>query len=357
MKRGISWYLGLALFALFLGVVIDLFYFRGYVSILSGDSSSFLVEVDRAQARVHPDADVVVLGNSTAAEGFLANFFNARAPGHIALNLGIPSGGVYLFDRMVAMAADQGVHPRFIFLVLTPDILSARVGFNFLRNDLALLKTVLSSRDIALLSIYSSDLREYANLAVPVAVRPVLFRAELRDFFVHPSERLENARKVQEFLAGFRRDLPMPESNRLFAVCDAGPLDQLPAAIERLRRTKSPMLPDVERVQLGYNAMQHQPLAVESFHVERLRRLLQRLSRTGAAVYIAEAPYYDPGFNQYSADYRRDFSSVLRSTAQGVSRVTVLPTFEADCSMMTDTLHLNRKGGERFTEYLRTRVL
>jgi hypothetical protein len=34
-----------------------------------------------------------------------------------------------------------------------------------------------------------------------------------------------------------------------------------------------------------------------------------------------------------------------------------LPKLDVDCSMMLDTVHLNRKGGEIFTEYLRTRVL
>ena len=105
MTRSASWYIGLASFIALLCAIVYLFYFRGYVAILSGDSSSFLIELARTQARVHPDADVVVLGNSTAAEGFLVNYFNARAPGHMALNLGIPSGNVYLFDRMVTMAA------------------------------------------------------------------------------------------------------------------------------------------------------------------------------------------------------------------------------------------------------------
>jgi len=357
MKRGISWYVGLALFASLFGAVVYLFYFRGYVSVLSGDSSSFLIELARTQARIHSDADVLVLGNSTASEGFLANFFNARAPGHTALNLGIPSGNVYLFDRMVTVAADEGVRPRFIALMLTPDIVSDRRGFNFLRNDLTVLKTVLDGRDLATLAGYSRDLRDYAELAVPVALRPVLYRAELRDFFAHPVERIDNARKVHEYLAGFGRDSPMPEMNRPFAVCEAGPLNQLSATLDRLRREGSPLLPDVERVRAGYGVMRQQHYAVDAFRVERLRRLLQRLRKTGAAVYVVESPYYDPDFGQYPVDYRRDFAGALRKTAESVPGVTVLPPYRADCTMMLDTLHLNRKGGEIFTEYLRTRVL
>ena len=35
----------------------------------------------------------------------------------------------------------------------------------------------------------------------------------------------------------------------------------------------------------------------------------------------------------------------------------LLPDFPADCSLFFDTVHLNRKGGEQFTEYLHTRVI
>ena len=81
------------------------------------------------------------------------------------------------------------------------------------------------------------------------------------------------------------------------------------------------------------------------------------LTATGAKVYIAEAPYYDPDFTQYPAEYRRTFFAFLVAVAKSLPGVTLLPALEADCSMMTDTLHLNRKGGELFTEYLRRRVL
>ena len=116
--RSTSWYLGLASFTLLVCASLYFFYFRGYVDVLSGDSSSFLVELARRQMRVHPEADLLVLGNSTAAEGFLVNYFNAHAPGHTALNLGIPSGNVLLFDRMTAMAVREGIRPRSIVLML-----------------------------------------------------------------------------------------------------------------------------------------------------------------------------------------------------------------------------------------------
>lgn len=307
--------------------------------------------------RVHPDTDVLVLGNSTAAEGFLVNYFNAHAPGHTALNLGIPSGNVLLFDRMTTMAVREGIRPRSIVLMLMPDIFSKREGFNFLRNDVTLLKTVLAAGDLPTLAAYAEDAREFADLAVPVALRPALFRAELRDFFSHPAARLENSRTVRKYLNDFTKDTPMPEANRPFAICDAGPLDQLPATLERLRKENSPSVADVERVKVGYDAMKNQPLQVDPVRVERVHRLLQHLTATGAKVYIAEAPYYDPDFTQYPAEYRRTFFAFLVAVAKSLPGVTLLPAFEADCSMMTDTLHLNRKGGELFTEYLRSRVL
>jgi hypothetical protein len=357
MRRGIAWYAGLAVLLSAVGSIAYFFYFRGYVRYLSDQSSSFTVELSRIQARMHPDAKVLVLGNSTAAEGFLPNYFNQRAQGNLALNLGIPGGYVYTFDRMLAMAAREGVRPKAVILMLTPDIFSDRPDFDFMLNDLTMLKTILSSRDLVTLATYTHDPGQYAEYASPIALRPVLFRAELRDFLAHPAERLASAKRVHEFLGSFHHNSPMPETNNSFSVCDAGPLDSLPATIERLRHENDARLADFERVRLAFEARRHQPLKVEPFDVERVRRLLQKVTATRAAVYVVGAPFYDPDFEQYPAAYRRDFATALQQVVRSVRGVTLLAAFPADCSMMEDTVHLNRKGGERFTEYLRTRVL
>ena len=76
-----------------------------------------------------------------------------------------------------------------------------------------------------------------------------------------------------------------------------------------------------------------------------------------APLYLTTAPFYDPDFEQYPRDYRQSASQTIRQVAAQVQRVTLLPDFAADCSLFFDTVHLNRKGGEQFTEYIRARVL
>src|ERR1700680_3179062 len=233
--RGAAWYAG---YALFLGLVLAvavLFYFGGYTHLLSNESSSLSVETGLTQSHAHRDASVVILGNSTAAEDFRANSFNARSPSRLALNLGIPGGHMYLFERILQASMREGVHPGTIILILTPELLSLRSDFDYLQNDLVTLKTVLDSGDVFHLASHTRNLPDYIDYSAHVAVRPVLFRAELRDFFAHPSERLKEASVVRGWLASFGPGSPMVESDNSFSVCEEGPLPQLRQTIERLR--------------------------------------------------------------------------------------------------------------------------
>src|ERR1700730_629410 len=233
--RGAAWYAGYALFlAVVLGVAV-LFYFGGYTHLLSNESSSLSVEISLTQSRAHRDASIVVLGNSTAAEDFHANWFNARSPDRLALNLGVPGGHMYLFERIRQASMSEGVHPRTVLLIVTPELLSLRSDFDYLQNDLITLKTVLDSSDVFRLASHTRNLSHYIDYSAHVAVRPVLFRAELRDFFAHPSDRLKEATVVRGWLASFGPGSPMVESDNSFSVCEAGPLPQLHQTIERLR--------------------------------------------------------------------------------------------------------------------------
>jgi hypothetical protein len=350
-------YAGSALFLSAIAGIAFLFYFGGFNSLLSNQSASLPVEVGRAQSHAHPDASIVVLGNSTAAEDFLAQWFNARSPDQKALNLGVPSGHLYLFERMLALAMRQGVRPRKIILITTPEVLSLRPDFDFLMNDLTLLKTEIEVRDFLRLREHTRDTGGYVEYASHLAVRPVLYRVELRDFFLHPRQRLEEAAAVRRWLTAFDRQTPMNESNNSFSVCDAGPLSELKETIAALRRQGRTALADAfARIQAGYAVRVHQPLKVDAFETVRFRRVLEKLSAV-APMYLASAPFYDPDFDQYPRDYRDSATATIRGVAAQVPGVTVVPDFASDCSLFFDTVHLNRKGGEQFTEYLRARVL
>jgi hypothetical protein len=355
-SHGWWWYAGLAALIATAALAIFVFYLGGYAYLLSGDSASFTVEWVLAQARIHPEASVVVLGNSTAAEGFRPNWFKSHGSGAVALDLGVPSGWIYLWQRMLEAAESSGVHPRAVVVMLTPEIIS-ETSFDFLLNDLAMLKTVVDSRDLVSLAPYARTPRQYMDYAAAVVGRPILFRAEMRDFVTHPVGRLREAKHIHDWVRSFSPQAPMVETDNKFSVCQAGPLNELDKSIQTLRGENSPLLADVARVQAGYSVRVHQPLRVDPYKADLLRVLLAKIAARHIAVFITEAPYWDPNFDQYPEAYRREFSSAVGQIAQSVPGAIVLPKLEVDCSMMLDTVHLNRKGGEIFTEYVRTRVL
>jgi hypothetical protein len=351
VSRGRWWYAGVAaLVATAVGAAF-LFYFGGFEYLLSSDSASFSVELALAQARAHPEASVVVLGNSTAAEGFRPNWFKSHASGAVALNLGVPSGWIYLWQRMLVAAIGAGVHPRAVVVMLTPDVVSA-TDFDYLLNDLALLKIVLDPSDLARVAPYARSPRQYVDYAIPVLARPLLFRAEMRDFISRPIRRLREAKHIHDWFRSFHQQALLVETDNRFSVCQAGPLNALDKTMERLRGEKSPLLPDFARVQAGYAARAHVPLRIDAYKTGRLRALLAGIAGRHIAVYVTEAPFWDPDFDEYPETYRRDFSSTVRQVAESVPGVTLLPKLDVDCGMMLDTVHLNRKGGEIFTQYL-----
>lgn len=355
LSRGRWWYAGAAALIATAAGAAFLFYFGGFEYLLSGDSASFSVELVLAQARAHPEASVVVLGNSTAAEGFRPNWFKSHASGAVALDLGVPGGWIYLWQRLLETAIGADVHPRAVVVMLTPEVISA-TDFDYLLNDLALLKIVLDSRDLARLAPYARTPRQYVDYAVPVLARPLLFRAEMRDFVYRPVRRLREAKRIHDLFRSFQRQSPMIETNNQFSVCQAGPLNELDKTIARLRDEKSPLLADFARLQTGYAGRAHQLLRIDAHKTGRLRALLAEIAAQHIAVYVTEAPFWDPNFDQYPEAYRRDFSSTVHQVVESVAGATLVPKLDVDCGMMLDTVHLNRKGGEIFTEDLVERL-
>lgn len=357
-RPGVAQVAGYTVLALLLAAGAGLFYFGGFTYFLSNQSSSLSVVLALTQSRAHHEAGIVVLGNSTAAEDFHANRFNAESRGNLALNLGVPSAHIYFYGRILAAGMEQGLRPRKVVLIYTPEVLSLRPDFDFLLNDLTMLKTVLDSGDLVRLASQSRSVRDYANYASYVAARPVLFRGELHDLFLHPRARLRDAAVVRGWLAGFNERSPMIETDNRFSVCNAGPLPELEQTVARLNREgRNAEAADDQRVLAGYAARVHQPLRVDGFETVRFRRLLQHLAAEARSVYVMPAPYYDPHYDQYPADYRRSVEQAVREVTAAVPGVQLLPPFPADCRLFFDTVHLNHDGADQFTDYLHARVL
>ena len=356
MKGGVLRFFGIVTFLGIAAATVWLFYFGGFASLLSRDSASFFVEAERRLSRAHRDSSIIVFGNSTAGEGFRTEWFNRRSPKERALNLAVPSGHIYMVERMLSLAMQEGLRPRKIIVTASPEVLSLRPDFDYLLNDVMLLKTVLTSEDLARLWPHTRDAGTYLEFASRVAIRPVLYHDELRDLLLHPRERLEEAAKVRKYLASIDRDTPLYESSNTFSVCGSGPLADLTEKIRTLEAAHDPAVHDYMKLQVSYALRAHLPMAVDGFETQRFRHMLTTLAAV-AHVYVVPAPYYDPEFGQYTAAYRSRMEETIRQVAAGVRGVTLLPPFRADCSMFADTIHLNVSGGEQFTEYLRARVL
>jgi len=350
-RRGAGWYAGAVLFLLLAIAIAWLFFGGGRRQFIAANSSSFSVEYARVQARAHHDAGVLVLGNSTAAEDFDTNWFNAHADVK-AVNLGVSSGHLYLFERMLAVAQVEKMRPRAIIVVLTPDLLSLHAHFDFLLNDLTMLRNVADASDVRRLAHHTNDPLKYVRYAAPVALRLPLYRADIRDFITRPRDRLAEAQHLRDWFQSFNAKTPARELDTLFSVCRIGPLRNLKSAIERLKQEgQTALIADYARVRAGFEGRAGQPLAVDAFEAERFRRVLQILS-TAAPVWLAFAPYYDPDYEQYSAAYRRDFETTVRRVAAQNPKVNFIPDIAPECSLFADTVHLNHLGAERFTQNL-----
>ena len=355
-SRGAWWYAGVGLLIATAAVTAFVFYFGGYSYLLSGDSASFTVEWVLAEIHVHPEAKVVVLGNSTAAEGFRPNWFRSHGSGDVGLNLGVPSGWFFLYQRLFETALNRGVRPKSAVVMLTPESI-ATTDFDFLLNDLAMLKTIVDTGDLVRLAPYAATPVQYMDYAETVVGRPILFRAELRDFVTHPIGRLREAKHIHDWVRSFTTAAPMVETDNKFDVCQAGDLRQLDQTMAKLQAENSPLMPAFERLKNSYTGRTHQDLKLDPHKMELLRQLLAEIEARHVNAFVTEAPFWDPSFEMYPEAYRRELSAAVRMIVASVPGATYLPKVDVDCSMMLDAVHLNRKGGEIFTEYLRTRVL
>ncbi|HUS12726.1 MAG TPA: hypothetical protein VMZ30_19810 [Pyrinomonadaceae bacterium] len=349
-------WLGWAVFAALFSMVTYLFYLGGYRRLLVDESSSFAIELTMRILDANKDAKLLVLGNSTVAEGFRASSYNKVAGPRTSLNLGIGSAHFYLFEKIVDLALARGFRPHAVLLVLTPETLSLRPGYDLLQNDLTLMKTELDSSDYLRVWRHSPSTGSYVEYAGDLALRPALYTTDVRDLVTHVVPRAHKIMVTQQWLKTAGNEPEALETDNQYAVCEADPLRELEKSLAAERSIPgSARMADLERVWAGYSVRAHQPLAVDSFQAQRLENLLKYLASHVPRVYVALAPYYDPDFDAYPAEYRRAFSDTVEQVTSRTS-VKLLPEFETDCSMFFDTVHLNHAGGDKFTQFLRSQI-
>jgi hypothetical protein len=354
--------LGWIVFACLLSTIVYLFYFHGYRRWIANSSFSSTVELVRRKIFVSQNARTLVLGNSAAAEGFPASVYNKQAGESTpAVNLGIPSGHMFLYDKVLDMALDHGLHPTSVVLIVTADILSfsADPYYDYLKNDLTVLKVELRANDLARIGSHSRSLLHRLDYSAPVLLRPALYSGDLRDLVSNPVQRVKDSNFVSGWLDTLTAPELFPEPDHAFTVCQAEPLETLgERLVQERQKVDNPILVDLERVWNGYEgrAAGGANLKVDQFEKQRLRELLMRFAQRVPHVFLAPAPYYDPHFTQLPAEYRRSLEANLHELTDGLSGVHLLPEFPADCQTMMDTVHLNRKGGEQFAAFLKENV-
>ena len=352
-RRRIGW----AMFGVLFSAIVYLFYFGGYRRLLVDESASFAIELTMRILDAKRDAKLLVVGNSTVAEGFRASSYNKATAPDTSLNLGVGSAHFFLYEKLVALALERGIRPQAVLLVLVPELLNQPRGYDTVLNDLTLMKTELGADDYLRLWRHSGSAQAYMEHAGRLALRPALYTADMKDLLTHLVPRARKILVTQEWLKTAGNDPEAFETDNQFAVCNAGPLRELEQSIARERTTPdSARLADLERVWAGYSVRVHQPLTVDAFQAQRLERLLNYVAAHVPHVYVASAPYFDPDFDAYPAEYRSAAQQTLNEVTAKVRGVTLLPEFPSDCTMFFDTVHLNRAGGEKFTTFLREHI-
>ena len=344
-----GWILNLALAAACVAAVAW-FWSPAATELISIDSGSAQVLFRKKLCELHPKANVLVFGNSLAGEGFLANAFNKNAREHFALNLGVPSAHWFLLERMAAMAHEQGLRPAVIVLMTAPEHFSERRDFDFLANDLALAKPILTLSDFERLGGQVPTPLDYANHAPPMLLRPMLYSGELRSAMLSPAAHRRQTDALRASLAAVRADEPMVENGNPFTVCEAGPLGTLAERMPALRASATPNLGDYDRVLAGYNARAGVPMAVDARELRRFRRVLRILRAMAPRVIVAPAVYFDPDFTQSPAAFRAEMTRAHAAAAREIPGVELAPALATDCADFMDTVHFNRKGAARFTD-------
>jgi hypothetical protein len=320
--------------------------------LISLESGSAQVLFRQRQCQIYRRANVLVLGNSLAGEGFLVNLFNQNARQHFAINLAVPSAHWFLLERVAEMARREGIRPRAVVLMTAPEHFSERKDFDFLENDLTLAKPLLDGGDLLRLAGHTRTPLRYADSAPLILLRPMLYRGELRSLMLRPSAHHAQVERLQEVLSAMTAGEPMAENGNAFSVCEVGDLQGLESRLPAMRERQEPRLGDSERIVAGLRARVGIPMVVDPREMARFRRVLRLLHEMAPRVIVAPAPFYDPDFLQYPAGFRQEMAQAIEETVAQTPGAVLLKPLETDCSDFMDTVHFNRKGAERFTRQL-----
>ena len=101
--------------------ILFLFYLGFYKYFLTDDSSSLTLENTLHIAKFHQEANIIILGDSTAAVELRPNLFNSIIKNGKAINLGMPGSWFYSHSLIQSLIKKNNKNVDTVILILGPD--------------------------------------------------------------------------------------------------------------------------------------------------------------------------------------------------------------------------------------------
>jgi len=336
-------------------IVIFIFYLGFYKYILTDDSSSLTLENTIHVAKSHPEANIIVMGDSTAAVEFRTNLFNSIILKGKAINLGMPGSWFYSHDLMQSSVRKNNKKIDTAILILGPDEF-LNEGNMRVNSDLQYHKTSISIFDSLPLFFYSDSNEFLKENLISLIFKPFLFKKDLEDAIVHPMKRLS---VVKRDIIWLNRKIkigdPFWEDDRSFNVCNLGPLNKIEENLEKAKKNNESTASAMYSMNLTAYSGRKKTKKINKYIEKNLSYLVSSLSKNFRSVCIINAPIYEGFEDVYPKNYLASIDLLTKNISnkfKNVNYVTVNPKISKDCSNFMDVVHLNSKGGASFTELI-----
>jgi|GEM_PF-2192544 len=338
------------------GLLFVLFFYAGfYKYLLAADSTSLTLENTLHVAKAHQEANIIVLGDSTAAEEFRPNVFNQITTRGKAINLGMPGTWFYSHYWMQELIKQENRKVDTVILILGPDEFT-NTGNNRLIGDLQYHKTRISIFDArALFDFSDSDDFLKTNL-LSVLFKPVLFKSDLNDLVLNPINRLIQVPRNLVWLN--RRIDPndlLWEDTRDFDVCNIGPLSDLEVNLANSLASNDATASAIYKMNLSAYQGRTKEKIINGDIQKNLTFLIKEMANNYKYVYVLNAPIYARFEEVYPTAYLNSISDLTKKVIEpfdDVQYIPVDPAISTDCTNFMDVVHLNLRGGTKLTEYL-----
>lgn len=342
-------------FIAFLLFIFFTFYLGFYKYILTDDSSSLTLENTIHVAKSHPEANIIVLGDSTAAVEFRTNLFNSKIKNGKAINLGMPGSWFYSHNLMQSLIKKNNKKVDTVILILGPDEFLNEGNMRVI-SDLQYHKTSISIFDAYPLFFYSDSYDFLKDNLISLIFKPILFKKDLEDAIKNPLKRMSFVKRDIIWLnRKIKTNDPLWEDDRAFNVCNLGPLNKIEKNLEIAKKENDSTASAMYSMNLAAYSGRKGIKTINKYINKNLSYLLTNLSKNFKSVYVLNAPIYK-GFQEvYPNEYLNKIISLTKQVTtqfENVHYISLEPNIENDCHNFMDVVHLNSNGGIVLTEFI-----